>query len=267
MSGSDKTARAAWEPLTPRGVAAFARAPLRRLLLVQLIVALLAAGVVVWFLYRCWFPTIGDAIYGMPAEAEIRAGILNWAPPSPTRLAEGRFLAIAVDLNHTGEARSPTHIQIEFGQTNLSVYSVLGRLQSAYPPNGLLPFNRTVLWPWWGAWAPAILAVAAGSVAAGLMVLWAALATLYSLPVWLTGFLIDRECSLGGSWRLAGAALMPGAILMCAALFMYGWGSLDLLSLAVAAGMHLLVGWAYLLLGLLRLPRRVAPMAKSNPFA
>ena len=34
----------AWEPLTPRGVAAFARARLGRLLLVQFIAALLASG-------------------------------------------------------------------------------------------------------------------------------------------------------------------------------------------------------------------------------
>ena len=36
----------AWEPLTPYGVAAFARATPGRLLLVQLVVALLAAGVI-----------------------------------------------------------------------------------------------------------------------------------------------------------------------------------------------------------------------------
>ena len=267
MSTSDDKPQIAWQPLTSRGVAAFARASLRRVLLVQLIVALLAAGTAVWFLHGCWFPTIAEAIRGLPAQGDIQAGILNWTAPSPERLAEGRFLAITVDLTHTGEARSPAHIQVEFGQTNFTAYSLLASFQSPYPRSGALTFNRTGLWPWWGAWAPAILALAAGSVVAGLMVIWAALATLYCLPVWLIGFFGDRDCSLGRSWRLAGAALMPGALLMCAASCMYGWGTLDLLSLAVTAGMHLLVGWAYLLVSPLRLPRRPAVVAKGNPFA
>ena len=126
MSASDDKAQIAWQPLTARGVAAFARASLGRLLLVQLIVALLAAGTVVWFLHECWFPTIGEAIRGLPPQGEIRAGSLDWTGPSPARLAEGRFLAIAVDLDHTGEARSPAHVQVEFGRADFKVYSLLG---------------------------------------------------------------------------------------------------------------------------------------------
>ena len=267
MSASDDQAQIAWQPLTARGVAAFARASLRRLLLVQLIVALLTAGTVIWFLHHCWFPTIGLAIRALPAQGEIRAGSLDWTGPSPSLLAEGRFLAIAVDLDHAGEARSPAHIQVEFGRANFKVYSLLGKFQSTYPHGEVLAFNRTALWPWWGAWAPAILAMVAGAVVAGLMVIWAWLATLYCLPVWLIGFLANRDCSLGGSWRLAGAALMPGALLMCAAICMYGWGALDLLRLAGTAGVHLLVGWVYLLVSPLRLPRHPAVVAKSNPFA
>jgi len=52
----------AWEPLTPRGVAAFARAKLGRLLLVQFIVALVAAASVGWFFDDGCFPTITAAI-------------------------------------------------------------------------------------------------------------------------------------------------------------------------------------------------------------
>ena len=68
----------AWEPLTPRGVAAFARAKLGRLLLVQFIVALLAAASVVWFLDDGCFPTISEAIQQLPADGEIRSGKLDW---------------------------------------------------------------------------------------------------------------------------------------------------------------------------------------------
>ena len=267
MSASDDSAQMAWQPLTARGVAAFAGAPLGRLLLVQLIAALLAAGTVVWFLQSCWFPAIGDAIRAMPAQGELRAGNLDWTGPSPATLAEGQFLAIAVDLDHTGEVRSPAQVQVEFGRADFKVYSIFGSWRGAYPHGGALAFNRTALWPWWGAWAPAILAVVAGAVVAGLMVIWACLATLYCLPVWLIGFFANRDCSLGGSWRLAGAALMPGALLMCAAVCLYGWGALDLLRMAVTGAVHLVIGWVYLFISPLRLPRHPDQALKENPFA
>ena len=45
-------ATVAWEPFTPRGVAAFAGAGLGRLWLVQFVVAMLAAAAVVWFVHK-----------------------------------------------------------------------------------------------------------------------------------------------------------------------------------------------------------------------
>ena len=122
------------------------------------------------------------------------------------------------------------------------------------------------LGPWWGAWAPAMLAMAAGLVVMALMASWGCLATVYSLPVWLTGFFANRECGLGGSWRLAGAALMPGALLMCAAIVLYGCGALDLVRLAAAAAAHFVMGWVYLLVSPLRLPRIPAPAPNLDPF-
>jgi hypothetical protein len=267
MSASADKAQITWLPLTLRGVAAFARASLERLLLVQLIVALLTAGAVVWFLHNCWFPTIGEAIRALPAQGELRSGKLDWTGASPASLAEGRFLAISVDLEHTGQARSPAHVQVEFGRVDFRVYSLFGCGQGAYPPGGALAFNRTVLWPWWGAWAPAILAIVVGAVVAGLMSIWAVLATLYCLPVWLIGFFANRECSLSGSWRLAGAALMPGALLMGTAICMYGLNILDPLRLAMIGGVHLVMGWVYLFLSPLCLPRYIAVAPEGNPFA
>jgi hypothetical protein len=267
MNASDDKAQFAWQPLTVRGVAAFASATLGRLLLVQFIVALVVAGTVVWFVQSAWLPTIGEAILGLPPKGEIRYGRLDWPGPSPVRLAEGRFLALVVDLDHTGAARSPAQVQVEFGREDFKVYSLFGYVQRAYPRSGAVAFNRTELGPWWGAWAPPILAMAAGLVVAGLVVSWACLATIYCLPVWLIGFFANRDCSLGGSWRLAGAALMPGAFLMCAAILMYGWGALDLVRLVVAAAVHLVVGWVYVVVSPLCLPRHQTATANLNPFA
>jgi hypothetical protein len=266
MNESVEKAECAWQPLTLRGVSAFAGAPLRRLLLVQFVVALVAAASVVWFLHRAWFPIIGEAIRQLPTQGELRSGRLDWQGPTPSRLAEGRFLAIVVDLDHAGEARSPAHVQVEFGRADCKVYSLFGYARAAYPQGRTVAFNRGELGPWWGAWAPAILAIAAGLVVGSLMAIWACLATVYFLPAWLVGFFANRELSLGGSWRLAGAALMPGALVMCAAMVLYGWGALDIVRLAVAAALHLVMGWVYVVASPLRLPRQAVATATENPF-
>jgi hypothetical protein len=257
----------AWQPLTPGGVAAFARASWSRLLVVQLIVALLAAGAVVWFLRAAWFPVIDDAIRQMPEQGEIRSGRLDWLGDSPTLLAEGRFLALAVDLDHEGQARSPAHLQVEFGRRDVQIFSLFGFVRERYPLGWAVGFNHADLAPWWGAWAPAILAIAGGLVLAGLMLIWMLLSALYSLPAWLVGFFWNRNLRLGGSWRLAGASLMPGALLLTAAVVLYGLGVLDLLQLGVAAAAHLVIGWVYLCAGPLALPRHpLAAEVKKNPF-
>ena len=256
----------AWQPLTPRGVAAFARASLGRLLGIQFVFALLAAGTVVWFLHRDWFPVISEAISQMPDQGEIRSGKLDWPGESPALLGENRFLAFAVDLEHAGGARSPAHVQVEFGRADYQVISLFGFARGAYPTGWVFGFNHAELTPWWGAWAPPILGLAALAVMFILMVNWALLATLFFWLAWLVGFYADRELSWRGSWRLAGASLMPGALLLTAAIVGYGLGTVDLLLLTIAWGSHLVVGWIYLVVSPFHLPRHSAAVPKINPF-
>ena len=263
MNESVEKAQFAWQPLTVRGVAAFACATLGRLLIVQFVVALLAAGTVVWFLHKAWFPQINEGIRQLPTQGELRSGRLDWQGATPTRLAEGRFLALIVDLDHTGDARSPAHVQVEFGRTDCMIFSLFGYVRGEYPRGLEVAFNRTELGPWWGAWAPAILAMSAGLVVVGLMVTWACLATVYFLPVWLVGFFANRDLSLPGSWCLAGAALMPGALFMCAVVFLYGCGAVDLVRLTVAGALHLAVSWVYLIISPLCLPRHLEAAVTS----
>jgi hypothetical protein len=255
----------AWQPLTPRGVAAFGRARLGRLLLAQFVVALLAAGATIWFLHRTWLPAISQAITKLPAEGEIRGGQLQWTGPSPQWLAENRWLALTVDLEHAGNVRSPADLEVEFGRADARIFSLLGFLQVDYPRRGVAPFNQPELVPWWGAWTPPIMAMVAGGVVLGLMLSWAALAALYYLPVWLLALFANKELDLRGAWRLAGAALMPGAVFLIAAILGYGLGILDLVKLFVAGGVHFVIEWVYLVLGTLALPRHPEATA-GNPF-
>ena len=208
----------AWEPLTPRGVAAFARAKFGRLLLVQFIVALLAAASLVWFFDDGCFLTIGAAIQKLPADGKIRSGKLDWHGGSPRLLAEGRFLAFDVDLNHSGQINSTADVQIEFGRESVRVFSSLGYgyTDFFYLPDRVAPFNRTELEPLWGAWAVEILFIAGAAAVIGLLMSWWLLATVYFLPVWLLGFFANRDLNFRASWKLSGAALIPGALLMAA---------------------------------------------------
>lgn len=256
----------AWQPLTPRGVAAFARADLSRLLVVQLIVALLIAATVAWFLDAGCFPTIGAAIQRLPATGEISSGKLDWRGDPSQSLADGKFLAFDVDLDHSGQIHSTADVQIEFGADSIRVFSLLGYTDFFYPPDRFAPFNHTDLEPLWGAWAAEILFLAFVMTTLVLLSSWWLLATLYFLPVRLLAFYTNRDLNLRACWKLSGAALLPGALLMAAAILLYAVGLLDLVSFGLLFAAHFVAGWIYLFVSQLFLPRIPEAPQKGNPF-
>jgi len=257
----------AWEPLTPRGVAAFARARLSRLLLVQFVIAALVAATVVWFLSHSCFPIVRAAIRNLPAAGAIRSGRLDWAGDQPQLLAEGRFLAFSVDPAHGGQLHSLADVQIEFGRETVRVFSLFGYTEWAYPADYVIAFNRTDVEPLWGAWEPEWLAITLLAVVAGLMLVWALLATVYCLPAWLIGFFTNRDLRPRDSWKLAGAALLPGALLFMAAIVLFSFGALDLVQLCFLSAAHIALGWIYLLVSQFFLPRTNAAAPRGNPFS
>lgn len=273
MNAPAATTRSAWLPLTPRGVAAFAGASNGRLWLVQFAVALLAAAAFAWFLRTAWVPPIRAAISQLPAGAQIQNGVLEWPEDSPRVLAEGHFLGVVVDLDHSGSATSTSHLQVQFGRRDWQVSSLLGVLDlpalvnPGYPATNVIVVDRTELEPWWGAREPFFILLAAGGLVVCLMLSWALLALLYSLPAWWVGFLANRAVDWRGSWRLAGAALLPGALLVSGAIVLYGLRMFDLVKFAFAFGLHLVVGWLYVLVSPLFLARHPGvPPAAKNPF-
>src|ERR1044071_8462422 len=133
----------AWQPLTFRGVSRFAAAPLGRLWLVEFVFSLIVAAAVVWFLYVDWFPVLAKAAKNLPiAASEIRSGKLDWRGQSAVLLAENRFLAIAVDVKHAGQARSPAHVSIEPGLSDYKIFSLLGYAQWPYPRGWIISLSR-----------------------------------------------------------------------------------------------------------------------------
>lgn len=256
----------AWEPLTPRGVAAFARASFERLFIVQGLFALLATAAVVWLLADGIFPTIDEAIQQLPEMGAIHGGKLDWRDDSPALLAEGRILALGVDLEHGGTLRSPVDFQFEFGRDTVRVFSLFGEAEVNYPNGYYVAVNRRDARPAWGAWSPNLLGLAAIGTFVGLLAVWAVLATIYFLPVWLVCFFVNRDLNFSASWKLAAAALLPGAAILSASLVIYDFGGFDLVQLGFAFGMHLIIGWIYLFLSPMFL-KRSQPAETKNPFA
>ena len=147
----------------------------------------------------------------------------------------------------------------------MRIFSLFGEAELPYPAGYIIAANQTDARPAWGAWAPDILGLAAIGTFFGLLLVWALLATIYCLPVWLICLFGNRDLSLGASWKLAGAALMPGALLFSISLMLYDLGGFDIVQLCFAFGMHLVVDWLYLFVSPLFLTR-VLPAEKKNPF-
>jgi hypothetical protein len=225
----------------------------------------MAAVAVVWILSDSIFPTIDSAIGELPEMGSIHAGSLDWREDSPVLLAEGRIIALGVDMEHGGALRSPADFQFEFGRDSLRIFSIFGEAEVDYPLGYVIAFNQRDARPAWGAWEPNILGLAAIGTFLGLLLVWGVLATVYFLPVWLICFFINRDLDFRASWKLAAAALMPGALLMALALVLYDLGVFDLVQLCFAFGMHLVIGWVYLFVSPMFL-NRVLPAEKKNPF-
>lgn len=261
------TSHSAWQPLTPGGVASFAGATFTRLWLVQLIVSLLVASSVTWLLKTGWFPVIAEAIDALPDQAAIRNQRLEW-PARPTApLAENSFLSIRVDLEDAFPSGRSADVQLLLGNTGLKTRSLLGFVAVPYPAGWTVSLGRSDARAWWDAWRLFLLIGAGLATIAALFLSWTALAFLYWLPARLVAFYLDRNQTAWGCWRLAGASLLPGAVIMSGAILLYSSRRLELVGVLLTWPLHILVGWVYVVYAPTRLPRLVGRTPpRGNPF-
>jgi hypothetical protein len=258
---------AAWQPLTFGGVAAFARARLGRLLAFELAAALLAAASIVWFLHRAYCPVILQALQKMPETARLVDGVLQGVPE--TLIAESRFLAIAATPQDGRDIGQDADLQIQLRQNDFCASSVFWpdwSLEFEYGRGASLNLARSNLEPWWSAWQPVLLAGAGAAVVLLLFVMWAALAVLYMAPAKFIAWYADRYLSWGGAWRLASAALLPGAVVLTGAMVLYGWSVIDLVGLSFFLAVQIILGWIYVTGGACKAGRLFPEDVKRNPF-
>src|SRR5258705_7711633 len=174
----------AWQPFTPRGVAAFASASFGRLFVAQGVVAILAGATVVWFLSTVWFPAVRGAIGNLPEQGAIAGGQLNLPPAEIERLVTNRFLTFAVDAQ-TGQPHTfSADVFVIFRQRHYETCSLFGCAFFRYPVQDA-PLNRLELEAKWGAWQPILLGIAAISTTLALLFAWWILATARLSFAWL----------------------------------------------------------------------------------
>ena len=257
----------AWQPITFGGVAVFSTASLGRVFLVQLIVALIGGACVVWFVNTNYSPVIVDAIQLLPEETRMQLGHMEGVGSG--LLADNKFLSLAVDLDQSDDIGQSADVQIELRESTFRVCSmfrsVWGVGEIGYPPASF-SMSRSALEPWWGAWHPVFYVGILFVVVVLLMSIWFVLAWLYAFPVKLIAYYADRDLTFGGAWRLASAALMPGAITMVLGIVLYGWQIIDLIGLGAFVALHLVVGWIYILVSPCRTQQIIPDALKSNPF-
>ena len=267
MRGSPITPRHAWQPLTPRGAAAFAAAPVGRVWLVQLIVATLVAAMMVWFVETNWCSVVRRALHALPERALIRHGALQWPGRAPVKLAENRLLALTVDVQDTGALGRVADVEVALHARNFTITSLLGYVEFSYPRGWIISLSRSEAVPWWGAWEKPVLALLFVGVVMGLMLAWLLLATLSFPLVKVMAFYANRRLGWLGSWKLTGVAMLPASFLVIFGIFLYGWLNLDLIKLAMIYLLHFLTIFVFMIASPLFLPKDPAVRRKSrNPF-
>ena len=269
----------AYQPFTVGGVASFAVASLWRLLGVQFIFALFVAGVFVWFVNSAWIPVIDESIEQMPQSGDISLGSLNW-PVGESLHVEGPaggepFMRLDVEPRGITNVIESVDLVLAFESKRLFVGSSLGLglIVLPYPLNLKIPFNKSDLKPWWGAWSHLILLSLGFLVTILLIVSWSFLGCLYMLPVKI--FSVNR-LSFRGAWQLASAAHIPGALLMSVGILMYGIKQIELVGFAFVWVIHLMLPWFYLFFSPFFTPKPIKKVRKikseakfdeiANPF-
>lgn len=258
----------AWQPFTFGGVASFAGASLNRIMCAQLITAALVAGAVIWLAAASWFPVAERAIDRLPEKASIHNRRLEWLEPVPRDfLAENQFLSIRVELENSFPVDQSADVRVILGSQGIQVQSLLGYLTIPYPEGWVVSLSRADARAWWGAWRTVLLIGVGLAVMLALFVSWLALACVYAIPVRLLAFYLDRNVGWDGSWRLACATLLPGAVVMASAIALYTARRLDLVGLLFAWLLHVVMAWVYVIYAPTRLARLGAlPGRTANPF-
>ncbi len=256
--------RAILVPTTFGGVAALARGPVRWLAGWQVAVAVGAAAVFVWAAASTWGRAFEHAIESLPDEAAIQDGHLVWNQPGPAVLHQGTFVTLVVDPAGLREAGLSADVTLSLEARQVAMRSAFGWLTLPYPPGLRVSLGRLNMTGLLDAWRFPFLLGSVFAVSMALLCGWICLATVYSPVLWFMARALGWHLGLGRAWRLAGASLLPGALLMTASTALYATRYLGLVGFLFAVPTHFVLGWIFCIGGL---PSAAARRSRQgNPF-
>jgi hypothetical protein len=268
QKNSDKplTPRHAWQPLTPRGVAAFVPATFTRLFFVQFIVAALFVLALLGFLRVSWLPVLTEAVRQLPETGEIRGGELDFPGSSPARLAENARLAVVVDVAAAGTTGRTADLEVTFQKNRVVVCGPIGCEWRVYPRHYIISFNRAEVEAAWGAWRWALITIVVVATMVTLLAGWWAMGLIYVPLVKVFTLFADRRITWAGAWRLSMAALLPGTLMVAAAILLYAFGTIDLFRLGLLYLLHFVAGLFFVITSPYFLPAVDPERPGRNPF-
>jgi hypothetical protein len=259
--------RPAWQPFTFGGVAAFASSKLRRLLLMQLLVAIVTSASITWFVAHSYGPIITQTISKLPETAAIDNGALVGFDDPIT--AETKFLSVEIDTSNDPQFSETADLDLEFqknvGRACSLLRSLLGCVDFNYP-HEKISLARSHWEPWWGARQPLIwmMLFIAGVIA--MFISWAMLATVLMIFAKVVAWFADRQLTWWGTWKLCSAGLMVGALVLALAVRLYDWRAIDLIALAVFYFGHLAIDVVYAIGSPFKCAKVQDTVTAKNPF-
>jgi hypothetical protein len=254
-----------WLPLSGGGVAVLARGRIGTLWRTQLLVAVTAAAVAGFFVWTSWFPVIATSFAGWPDVVRVEQGELNWSKPEAKNLAENGFLSLSVEVDSPLVMGQTADVQITGRRFAVILEGLFGSIQVPYPASLRFETGRVVGTAWWGAYSWVVLLAGLIAIIVWLIAIWWVLSTAYApvAVIWLV--LLKRRPTLGLAWRLAAAGLLFGSLWMSVCLLLYATHVIQMPGLIAGFGLHLLVGWIWMLWGAACIP--IDSPASTNPFA
>jgi len=97
-------------------------------------------------------------------------------------------------------------------------------------------------------------------------VIWSLMALILALPLRIVAFLLQKQITLGGCWRLSAAASMSGSLVLNLGLGGYVVRWLSWPALAAVVVIHLLVNGMFVSWGLVSRPKKNRTASAPNPF-
>jgi hypothetical protein len=262
-----RRSRGAWQPFTGNGVSRFADASFGRALGFLGGFALSTALVLGWALYTSWWPVLDQAVREFPEDGPaLVRGRFHWPETAPRLLADSPHLGVAVRPDDSEPPGRTADLQLELLPGALRLAGIAGFVDLPWPATDTVPLGRLQARAAWEAWRRPVFASVIIAAAAAMTVVWSLLALALVLPLRLVAFVLQKQISLGGCWRLSAAASMSGSLVLNLGIGGYLMRWLPWPALAAVVVIHLLVSALFLSWGLVSRPKKSRIASPPNPF-